>query len=374
MPKLVSILPSDLARTRGGGERYAFELHAALGRALPEWSMDAMVAASQDPERHLPAGWKAVGGEGARRLSPGDAIAGHRALRALRGADVVVAHQWRTRASTALRLGASLRRSTRLVSIDHGAGTRLGYALSWLPLPGADLGGHQSEFEASITPIRARAHATIRGGIDDLRFTPAGAGEEAKTDFLMVGRFLPYKGQLRFLECLPDGVSARLIGPSDSEDPDYFGQVKAKASELGVPVELDVSDDELVAAYRSTRYTVQVPIDFRRYEGAAPPELLGLTMLEAMACGSVPICPGTGASAEFVTAGRTGVTYAAGSADALAAALRTAREDRAAHPLLRTGALAEARRWTWDAAVRTLVDALGLGTARNARSPSGAGA
>jgi glycosyltransferase involved in cell wall biosynthesis len=364
MPTLVSLLPSDLARTRGGAERYAVELHDALTRELPGWQTRGLVAATRDRARHVPPGWTAVGGPGARLLSVGDAIGASTALRhTLRRADVIVCHQWRTRAATILRLAGALRRNTILVGMDHGAGTRLGYVLSWMPLPGADVGAHQSEFEAQISPVQAGRHVTIRGGVDERRFAPAD-GVTPTTDFLMVGRFLPYKGQLTFLEQLPAGASARLIGPSDSTDPDYLQAVRDKAAALGVPMRFDVSDQELVEAYRDARHTVQVPIDPRRYEGAAPPELLGLTMLEAMACGSVPICPGTGASAEFVTDGRTGRTYEAESTDALAGVLRGALEDPGAHAALRVGALAEAERWTWTEAARGLIGALGVDARR----------
>lgn len=360
MPTLVSLLPSDLARTRGGAERYAFELHAALREELPAWRARGVVAASADMEQLVPDGWVAAGGSRARRLPSGDAVGARTALHCvLQGADIVVCHQWRTRAATALRLGARLRRGTRLVVVDHGGGTRLGYALSWIPLPSADIGAHQSEFEAEISPTKARSHVVIRGGIDDRRFRPV-RDRTASYDFLMVGRFLPYKGQLRFLECLPEGARARLIGPSDSEDPAYLLAVADKAAERGVKIEFDVPDEELVAAYQDARYTVQVPIDFRRYAGAAPPELLGLTMLEAMACGSVPICPATGASAEFVNGGRTGLTYEAGSVESLGATLRGALRDRDGHVRLRDGALSESGRWTWTAAARSLLGALGV--------------
>lgn len=360
MPTLVSLLPSDLARTRGGAERYAVQLHAALGRELPGWRTRGLVTATRDAGRHVPPGWTAVGGPGARLLSVGDAIGASTAVRqTVRNADVVICHQWRTRAATALRLALAPSSHRKLVGMDHGAGTRLGYVLSWLPLPEADLGAHQSDFEAAVSPVRAREHVTVRGGVDERRFRPADAHDPG-TDFLMVGRFLPYKGQLRFLEQLPEGASARLVGPSDSTDPEYLRAVREKAAMLGVRMDFDVSDDDLVRAYQDARHTVQVPIDFRRYEGAAPPELLGLTMLEAMACGSVPICPADGASAEFVHSDRSGLTYASEAPESLGAVLRRALDDPDGHHALRSAALAESARWTWTQAARGLIAALDL--------------
>ncbi len=360
MPSLLSILPSDLARTRGGAERYAFEFHRALTGVLPSWEVRAVVADSAAARSHVPSGWTAVGGGRARHLSAGDAIGMPTALRELiRGPDVILCHQWRTRATAVLRLATPARRGTALVSMDHGAGTRYGYGLSWLPLPQADVGAHQSAFESSVSPVRARRNVLVRGGVDDRLFVAGDLARERGTDFLLVGRFVPYKGQLQFLEALPAGATASLIGPSDSVDPAYQARVRDAAAARRVSIRHDVSDAELVAAYQDARYTVQVPVDVRRYAGAAPPELLGLTMLEAMACGSVPICPSTGASAEFVRDGETGVTYEAGDVIALRAALGRAHAGGPSAEL-RGGVLAEATRWTWTAAAEELVGALGI--------------
>lgn len=359
MPSLVSILPSDLARTRGGAERYAFQLQAALSAQLPHWRIRGVVAASEDAELHVPAGWSAVGGSAVTRLPPGDAISARAALRIARGADVVFCHQWRSRATSAMRASRLLARRRHVLAIDYGGGSRFGYYAAWAPLPAVHLGAHITSFEESQSPVRAPRHAVIRGGVDARRFRALDA--EPTTDFLMVGRFLPYKGQLRFLECLPDGARARLIGPSDSEDPDYRRAVLDRAGTLGVDVHLDAPDIELIDAYQHARYTVQVPVDPRRYQAAAPPELLGLTMLEAMACGSVPICPRTGASAEFVSDDHTGLTYEAGSARSLREVLARAQAGEARRAVLRRGALREATRWTWDNAARELLAAAALG-------------
>lgn len=357
MPRLVSILPSDLARTRGGAERYAFELHAALAERAPSWELDGLVAASSDPDRWVPDGWRAVGGRAAARRPVGDAIDARTVLRESGTADVVLCHQWRTAATTTWRLAARTRPDTRLVVMDHGAGTRRGYAMAALPLPGADLALHQTAFEQAISPLRGRRHAVIRGGIDDRRFFPVDAAER-DVDFLLVGRFVPYKGQRRLIDALPEGARARLVGPSDSEDPAYLADVVAAAEARGVEISFDVSDEELVAAYRTARYTVQVPLDVRRYKKAAPPELLGLTMLEAMACGSIPICPGDGASSEFVVDGRTGLTYDAESDGALRETLGRALAERDGEPALRAGAVDAAGTWTWSCAAESLLEML----------------
>jgi glycosyltransferase involved in cell wall biosynthesis len=358
VPLLVSVLPSDLARTRGGGERYAFELHAALARELGDpWEAQGITAAGERADELIPAGWRGARGE-AGSLPSTDAISARAVLAAVpRRADLVLLHQWRTRGGAALRLRHALARGGKLVGIDYGGGSVAGYRLNRLPLPAADLGAHISEFERRISPVRARRHVVIHGGTDPERFTPP-AAESRDVDFLLVGRFLPHKGQELLLEALPEGARARLIGPSDSDDPAYMARVRERAAALGVDVVLDARDADLVEAYRGARYTVQVPRLTVDRRDATPPELLGLTLLEAMACGSVPVCPADGPSAEFVHDGRTGYTYELGSRDQLARTLAAALAAEDERERLRRAALEECGRWTWPAAASALLAAL----------------
>jgi glycosyltransferase involved in cell wall biosynthesis len=274
-----------------------------------------------------------------------------------RGAELVISHQWRTRGTAALRMRRARRRIGALVGIDYGGGSVAGYRLARLPLPIADVGAHISEFEETLSPVRAHRDVVVRGGTAPAVFAPP-AVEAREVDFLMVGRFLPHKGQRDFLEALPAGASALLIGPSDTDDRPYLEDVQRLAAARDVEIRFDASDDELVDAYRRARFTAQVPRFLVHRKGAAPPELLGLTMLEAMACGSVPVAPGSGPTAEFVRAGETGVPYDPYADGALAAALREAVSSDERRLALQRGALEESRRWTWPAAARALLDTL----------------
>lgn len=358
VPLLVSVLPSDLARTRGGGERYAFELQRALARRLPDWTVLGLVAASERPGELVPEGWQVAGGARSGSLPSGDALPVREVFEAVPvDADLVICHQWRTRNTAALRLRHAVRRRGTLVGIDHGGGSVAGYRLDRLPLPSADVGGHVSEFEAALSPVKATRHRVLRGGVDPGLFRPPDK-ERCEHDFLMVGRFLRHKGQALFLDSLPATARALLIGPRDSDDPGYRDDVAARAARSGVEVRFDASDAELAAAYQRSHYTVQVPVQTVRRQDATPLELLGLTMLEAMACGSVPICPTTGSSAEFVRDGSTGLGYRAGSRDDLARVLSGALAPGARREELRRGAVEEASRWTWASAADTLLAAL----------------
>lgn len=352
MPLVVSVLPTDLALSYGGGERCAFEIHSGVRRLLPDWEARA-VGASTDPERiPLPEGWTNLVRPGPREPHAQDALDLRRLLRAVPAStDLVIAHQWQTRAMAALRL-----RPHRgvLAAIDHGGGSTTGSRVARLPLPRVDLAVIQSVFEARVTPLRGRRMCNMRGGIVDGLFRPP-AGEDRGVDFLMVGRFVPHKGQREFLEALPVGTRALLIGPSGTYDPAYRETVLRLAEQRGVVVRTDVGDPELVAAYQQARYVVQVPI---APPGSAP-ELLGLSLLEGMACGAVPICPSEGASVEFAVEGMTGHNYTAGSVADLRRTLTQALGDEPGRRRLAQAGLAEARRWTWSAAARTLLEAAG---------------
>ncbi len=351
MPLLVSVLPTDLSRSRGGGERCAFEIHANLTRLLPGWEARALGATADPAREPLPDGWQNLA-----RSDPHaqDALDVRRLLRAIpRDADLVVAHQWWTRSTLALRLRP--RRGGTLVAIDHGGGSLGAARVSRLPLPAVDVAAVQSDYERRVTPMRGRRFVNMRGGIVEDLFTPP-ERDERDVDFLIVARFVPHKGQREFLQALPPGASARLVGPSGTYDEAYQREVLALAAERGARVDLDLSDAELVEAYRRARFTVQVPI---ARPGDAP-ELLGLTMLEAMACGSVPISPTGGPSAEFARDGETGVEYRAGDVDDLRRAMTAALADDEARRRLADAALEESARWTWRAAAQTLIDTAGV--------------
>ena len=350
MPLLVSVLPTDLARSFGGGERCAVHLHRELRARLPGWDALALTAWSGPPRDGAPPGWNNV--IGSRRVHSNDAIRMRALLHeAVRGADLVIAHQWRTRATATLRALHGAARGGTLVAVDHGGGSETGAWLDRLPLPAADIGAVQSEYERRVTPMRARSVINMRGGIVEGVFVPP-ERDERDLDFLMVGRFLPHKGQALFLDALPEGARARLMGPSGSDAPDYRDEVLRRAEQRGVEVVLDAGDADVVAAYQRAAYTVQVPV----VPGpGVHPELLGLSVLEGMACGSVPICPRGGPSAEFVRDGETGLNYEAESRDDLARVLREALEAGRRRAELAAGALAESAHWTWGAAAAAIL-------------------
>ena len=359
MRRLLSLLPSDVARVRGGGERCAFELDKWFRTLAPELDVVA-VGASSDPGAHaLPHGWLNAIGRGDTPPPVADSLSTRRVLGQLMRADLVVAHQWRTRATAASRLIRSVRPRMRVVALDHGGASGPGTKLDRWPLPPVDVAAVQSRFEQRVTPMRGRRTEMVRGGVATDIFSPP-ASDERGCDFLMVARFEPHKGQLLLLDALPDGARVRLMGPSASSHPEYRDSVLSRAAELGVEVAVDRPDAEIVRAYQGAKFTVQVPVrpsDPR----AAPPELLGLTVLEAMACASVPVTADAGPGTEFVRDGETGLTYGAESVASLAEALRRAIElDPSERRRLAAAARAESERWSWEAAARAILVSFGV--------------
>jgi len=354
VPLLVSVMPTDLARCRGGGDRYAFEMHANLREQLPDWEALAL-GATTDPDREpLPDDWTDISRRGRRKPHASDALSLPRLLKLVpRNANLVLANQWWTMATLALR--ARPRRSGTLVAIDLGGGSIAAARLSRLPFPPADLVAFKTAYEARVSPVRARRSMVIRAGLDDSLFSPP-VRDERDIDFLLVARFLPHKGQREFIRALPPGARGRLVCPNGSYDPAYEKEVETLAEERGVAIDVDLSDAELVEAYRHARYTVQVPI--ARPEEA--PELLGLAMLEAMACGSVPISPSGGPSAEFGRDSETGIEYRPGDLMDLERVMTAAFEDDERRRRLSNAGVEESRNWTWSAAARTLLDEAGI--------------
>jgi glycosyltransferase involved in cell wall biosynthesis len=347
-------MPTDLARCRGGGDRYAFEMHANLRQLLPDWDALAFGATTEPDREPLPDGWTDITRQGRRKPHASDALSLSRLLKLLpRDADLVLANQWWTMATLMLRVRP--RRSGTLVAIDLGGGSLAAARLSRLPLPPVDLVAFKTAYEARVSPVRARSQMMMRGGLDSSLFSPP-EREERDVDFLLVARFLPHKGQREFLRALPPGARGRLVCPSGTYDAGYQEEVKRLAEERDVAIDMNLSDADLIEAYRHARYTVQVPI--ARPQDA--PELLGLAMLEAMACGSVPISPSGGPSAEFGRDGETGIEYRHGDIVHLARVMAAAFEDEERRRRLSAAGVEESRHWSWRAAARSLLEKAGI--------------
>jgi glycosyltransferase involved in cell wall biosynthesis len=344
-PRSVAVVLSlPYPATVGGAERYVDELACALGRRV-DTSMHYMIGDGRRPAaprahdrlhryRRLPI-------RESDRLGLSPAL-----VRAALRADVVHVNHYG--ALTAHALGALGRLTGTPVFVsDHGSnavalGRRLG-------LHGLFSGFLEvSRFAtADRPPDRTRV---IYGGVDTARHTP-GRKDTADPFALFVGRLLPHKGVDALIDALPDGRRLVIAGRPDlAGHAAYFELLQRKAAGKRVEFRLDVDDAELVRLYRSATVAVlpSVAVDVYGHRHQVP-ELLGLTLIEAMACGTPGIATDIASLPEVITDGETGSLVAPGDPGALRAALRRWLDDPAAAAEAGRRARADAlARFTWD--------------------------
>lgn len=339
--KVLHVVPArfDAADgTLGGAERYVDQLArhmAAGGTPTTLLSFGERALETRTPEglrvRVLPRPWRVRG----QRHNP---LAWGLVPEVLRH-DVVHCHQTHVLASS---LAAVLARLTgkRVFTTDLGGG---GWDVSAYVNTDRWYHGHLhlSEYSRRVFghARRPRAHV-ILGGVDGERFTPAAAVVTVTPGFppipppdapvLYVGRLLPHKGLDDLLRAIPPaaedaGLRLEVIGrPGDDDTLAYLHELAA-----GRPVRfrLDCSDDGLIAALQTCRCLVLPSVYRTSRDGAESPvpELLGQTLLEAMACARPVICTDVASLPEIVVDGKTGFIVPPNDPAALGERLRWLR-------------------------------------------------
>lgn len=160
-----------------------------------------------------------------------------------------------------------------------------------------------SRFSAAALPLGA-PYEVIHGGVDDTFLHPP-PGRESGLYALYVGRVTPHKGINYLVEAVGGDLPLRVIGRVYHRD--YFTLLTSLAAGGDVRFQDDASDDDLAAAYQGALVTVLPSVYLDIYgAGHTVPELLGLVLLESMACGTPVICTAVGAMPEIVRDGVTG--------------------------------------------------------------------
>jgi glycosyltransferase involved in cell wall biosynthesis len=331
----------------GGGERYPVE----LGRALSRHADVELLTFARRPGLRLdPSGLRI------RTLRP--LAYGHRhpvhplapqLLWALDRAEVVHTHHTRSASSRLAALAARTRRQP-LVTTDHGLGGGGWFGL----LPALfDRFLTVSRFSASVLGVPPGKTRVVYGGADPRRFAP---DPDARRDgVLFVGRFTPHKGVDRLIRALPDGARLTVVGTGghDSRLPerDYPLLLRRLAYGREVTFAGAVPDADLPSVHRRAAVFVLPTVKTDCYGREFPiAELLGLSVLEAMASATPVVASRLDALPEVVRDGETGFLVSPGDVGELA--------DRVAH-LLAHPALARRMglrgrelvvdRFTWDA-------------------------
>ncbi|MEN3279603.1 MAG: hypothetical protein V7607_743 [Solirubrobacteraceae bacterium] len=330
----------------GGGERYPLELARAMAAHVPTklvtfgpraaWTRDGELMIQTLPVRGR---WK---GSDINPLS-------ERLLPAIAGARVVHAHHYDTIVTNACLLaGRAMRR--RVFASDHGGSARnyrrelrLDRLLTGLLAV--------SEFSASFFPELADRTGVIYGGVDVERYAPdPSVAREDKV--VCVGRLLRHKAIDVVIRAVDPAVRLEIFGrPYDLA---YRAELEQLAAGRNVRIHDAASDDEVLAAYRGARVCVLAS----RYDppnaAAAPKaELLGLTLLEAMACGTPVVCTRVGAMPEIVVEGVTGHVVEAGDPAGLGARIAALLDDRPGWQRRSDACVAHVRSaFTWDLVAR----------------------
>jgi glycosyltransferase involved in cell wall biosynthesis len=222
-------------------------------------------------------------------------------LKELAKADVVHCHQYKTYATNlAISVGAAL--GKRVFVTDHGgAGSFVTDRVPLFHLVDAFL--TVSDFSAKSLPAAKRVQA-IYGGVQE-EFLKEKIDKQRQKKVLFVGRIMPHKGINYLIEAIDENLSLEIIGRVYNQK--YFSLLQALAKNKQVKFIANADDDVILDAYRTALVTVlpSVYTDINSNRHVAP-ELLGLVLLESMACGTPVICTNVGGMPEIVRDGVTG--------------------------------------------------------------------
>jgi glycosyltransferase involved in cell wall biosynthesis len=330
----------------GGGERYPMELaRAMVGQVDCE-----LVSFAAEPKVV-----RETGGLTIRVLRPEATLFRHPAHplalglpRTLRDADIVHTHHLR---STPSRLAAVAGRlhGQRLVNTDHGLGGGDWFGI----LPRLyDRFLTVSEYSARTLGAPVDRTRVIYGGADPQRFTPAPASQ--RRGVLFVGRVTPHKGLDGLLRALPTGATLTVAGSSghDPRPPEstYPALLARLAADRSVRFTGPVPDAELPALYRSAAVLVLPSVERTCYGRRVEiSELLGLSVLEAMASGLPVVASRLGGIPEIVADGETGFLVEPGHVDELHDRLKLLLHDPVrASEMGRRGRDLVLQRFTWE--------------------------
>jgi glycosyltransferase involved in cell wall biosynthesis len=333
----------------GGGERYPLELARALAKHVDCELLTFGPRAGA---------WREAGGLRVRVLRRLGLLHGHpvhpvapQLAWSLGGADIVHTHHLRSAPSRVAGVAAAVAGRHR-VTTDHGLG-------------GGGWGGllpalferflTVSEFSAAILGVPRERTRIIYGGVDPARFHPGTDSAAARDGVLYLGRITPHKGVDRLLRALPQAASLTVAG-STGHDPrpperDYPALLHRLAGGRSVRFIGTVADDDVPQLYRRASVFVLPTVDMTCYgRPVAMTELLGLSVLEAMASGTPVVASRTGGLPEVIRDGETGFLVTPGDVPELHDRLdRLLRDAALARRMGRAARQLVLDRFTWQA-------------------------
>jgi glycosyltransferase involved in cell wall biosynthesis len=333
----------------GGAERYAFELAKHMAARVETRLVTFGEAARRERlgplDVHVLEG-KHIRGERSNPIAAS-------LPRSLRGASVVHCHQQHVLASS---VAAVLSRMSgrRVFVTDLGGG---GFDVSAFVSTDRWFHGHLhiSEYSRRVSGHESsRSARVILGGVDGRRFSPGGVPGDG---VLFVGRILPHKGIHDLIDAVTPEIPLTILG--HVLDSDYLAVLHRRARGKRVTFVHDADDASLVEEYRRAACVV-LPSVYTTPDGHTTkiPELLGQTLLEAMACGRPVICTDVASMPEVVMHGVHGFVVPPGEPEALRTAIATLRQDRSlAAAMGRAGRQRVLDRFQWEHVVDRCLDA-----------------
>jgi glycosyltransferase involved in cell wall biosynthesis len=209
-----------------------------------------------------------------------------------------------------------------------------------------------SQYSAEILRAPPDRTRVIYGGADPQRFAPH--RDDHRAGVLFVGRFTPHKGVDRLIRAMPAGATLTLVGSEghDAQKPesDYPQYLHKLAAGRSIRFATNVNEFELPVLYRRARVFVLPSVHETCYgRHVEVSELLGLSVLEAMASGTPVICSRVGGVPEIVTNGVTGFLVEPGNVEELRERISLLLTDNAlASSMGRAARASVLERFTWN--------------------------
>lgn len=324
MLRIVHVAPTDLAL--GGAERYAFE----LAKAMSEFAVVTLITFAGKKEtlkvsdrftvKRYPALTLPVTYFSATNPLPLSLDF----FKDISNADVVHIHGLRTVVCCWAIFFSRLKKRI-LCLTDHGGGAFK--IASWIPFFGRsiDLCLTQSLMKSStiykkLIDVYHKEYRNVGGGIDPQIFYPRTNAKENK--ILFTGRVLPHKGVDILVSAVQD-LNTELRIVTLAVDSLYLREMVVLDKNKRISLKFKLSDEELAKEYSSALVTVlpslYTDLHGRKY---ADPELLGLVLIESMACGTPVICTDVGGMPGVVEEGVTGFVVPPANPEALREKIR----------------------------------------------------
>lgn len=310
--KIAHLTPSFFSEDSciGGGERYVYNICKAISIAAEERNQvveQEIISVGRNPHNFSYEGLPVVILE---NISPSqnamEAIPGG-LWEALKGIDLVHIHQSLTQFGaycTAIAKSVNV----PIVSTDHGGGhDELMLVGRGLELSSGVLS--VSKYAKSLTNASYSGLGMVLiGPIDCDYFRPDSEAIKNNNTVLCVGRILPHKGFDRVLEALPSSLALIIVG--QVYDKKYFKHLQTLAKGKDVTFVSDAKDEELLKLYQTSGLFIQPSTHLDCYGNKiSKPELMGLTTLEAMACGMPVVVSDAGSLPELITSPELGQIF-----------------------------------------------------------------